>query len=503
MSGLRAEPELRRLLETIDAARGDAEWNRADPLAEAGTATDAEAGAPAAIVAGIAAGTIAADVGGCVGVDRGQDRADALLARVVWSRLVEPGDGLAGALISVLGPSRLLELLVRRASVAEVVTGAGAGGVQLEPRAVSAAFERWRPRLDRSASVGDVERAAAARLRLVLPGDPLWPEALTDLGPHAPLLLWVRGDPAFLSARSLAVVGARAATGYGTHLTAEIIEGVSVTGTTIVSGAAYGIDAVAHRTALALGVPTVAVLAGGAERAYPAAHDRLLERIADEGAVCSEMVPGAAPTRWRFLQRNRIIAALAAATLVTEAGVRSGTLNTAGHAAELARPLGAVPGPVTSAASAGCHRLLREYGATLVTNAAEACELLGIDLGQSPGGPARGARARGRGSGDPGGVARGDRDAVSDGRAEAGTAVTAQPAQPAQPEQSAQSALHCRALDALPLRGSRSLSDIARLAGLTSGEARAAIAELEILGFVQRRETPNFAEPTWALNRRQ
>src|SRR5690606_28778409 len=119
-------------------------------------------------------------------------------------------------------------------------------------------------------------------------------------------------------------------------------------------------------------------LAGGADRPYPAAHDRLLARVEAQGAVCSELVPGAAPTRWRFLQRNRLIAALAQAVLVTEAGVRSGTLNTAGHGAELGRPIGAVPGSITSATSAGCHRLIREYGASLITSTSDLLDLLGV-----------------------------------------------------------------------------------------------------------------------------
>jgi DNA processing protein len=120
---------------------------------------------------------------------------------------------------------------------------------------------------------------------------------------------------------------------------------------------------------------TIAFLAGGVDRAYPAGHNGLIRRIAGEGAVVSEPPCGAAPTKWRFLARNRLIAALGRATVVVEAGWRSGSLNTAGHAATLGRPLGAVPGPVTSAASAGCHRLLREYGAVCVTSAAEVREL--------------------------------------------------------------------------------------------------------------------------------
>lgn len=386
-------------------------------------------------------------------------RAREMLARIAWSRLVEPGDAVAGVLLQTLGAVRALELLVGRVSPSKLRAEAATAGLTLG-REAAHALKRWYPRLSRAETVGDIERALDVGLGVVLPGDPLWPPRLADLGEHQPTLLWVRGDPAKLGEPALSVVGARAVTGYGTHITAEIVEGVCAAGLSIVSGAAYGVDAVAHRTALAIEAPTVAVLAGGADRAYPAAHDTLLERIAAGGAVCSEMIPGAAPTRWRFLQRNRIIAALSGATLVTEAGVRSGTINTAGHAASLGRALGAVPGPVTSAASAGCHRLIREYGATLVTNAREACELLGFDTGFGL--------------------------SENDGPAEA-----------------RESSLHRRVLDALPLRGGRATEEVARLAGLDLEQAQGALAELELLGHVRRRDSPPGAALQWALLRRE
>ncbi|WP_241489370.1 DNA-processing protein DprA [Leucobacter celer] len=396
----------------------------------------------------------------------GQTAADTLLARIVWARLVEPGDAVAGGLVGALGAVPALDLLASNAPIARVrELVRTAAGADPDPAALARAFRRWRLRLDRSATVADIERGLEARMRIVTPESEGWPSALADLGDHAPLLLWVRGDPAALTGFSLAVVGARACTGYGSHVTAELTESVCEAGTTIVSGAAYGIDAVAHRTALALGAPTIAVLAGGADMPYPSSHGPLLERIVDSGAVCSEMVPGSAPTRWRFLQRNRSIAALARATLVTEAGVRSGSLNTAGHAAELGRPLGAVPGPVTSAASAGCHRLLREYGATLVTNGAEAREFLGLS----------------------------DEPALFDLDSRGADA----------PETARQPARHRRVLDALPLRGSRDVVEVARRAGLEIAEARSALAELELLGAVAHRETPESGESRWALLRRE
>ena len=177
--------------------------------------------------------------------------------------------------------------------------------------------------------------------------------------------------------RSVAVVGARACTPYGEHVAAEIGAGLADRGWTVVSGGAYGIDAAAHRGALAVDAPTVAVLACGVDVAYPAAHDRLLATVRAVGVVVSELPPGARPTRRRFLDRNRVIAALARGTVVVEAAVRSGALNTAGHAEGLSRTVMAVPGPVTSATSAGCHELLRTRAAALVTDAADVLDQVG------------------------------------------------------------------------------------------------------------------------------
>ncbi|MCB1274551.1 MAG: DNA-processing protein DprA [Leucobacter sp.] len=389
--------------------------------------------------------------------------ADELLARVAWSRLAEPGDGIAGALIGAFGAGPLLRMLVERTAPRRIAQRAREAGLELPERGVVEAIARWSPRLDRSGTVGDIDRALAAGLGVVAPGSAHWPGSLDDLGAHAPLLLWVRGDPALLGAPSFSVVGARAATGYGTHITAEIVDGICQAGFSIVSGAAYGIDAVAHRTALAAEAPTVAVLAGGADRAYPAAHDTLLDRIAGAGLVCAEMIPGAAPTKWRFRMRNRLIASLSPVTLVTEAGVRSGTINTAGHAATLGRAIAAVPGPVTSAASAGCHLLIREYGAVLVTNAREACEVAGLDDHLDLG--------SGVGSG-------------------AGSAAR-------MPQ------LHERVLDALPLRGGRTSLEVARRAGVSEGDARGALAELEVLDRVRRGDSPDGEGVRWALVRPQ
>ena len=296
-------------------------------------------------------------------------------SRVVWSHLVEPGDGIAGRLIDALGAE---------AALRKLLTGPPRdqpGGLSL--RELTEAWKRWQPRLAAEPVATALEVARRQGIRLVAPGDPDWPDQLSDLGAHAPVCLWVRGDTGALGRLqpSVAVVGARAATSYGEHVAVEIAADLAGGGVPIVSGAAYGIDGAAHRAALAVGGLTVALLAGGVDRSYPVGHTQLIDRIAAAGAVISEVPCGSAPTKWRFLQRNRLIAALAGAVVVVEAGWRSGSLNTAGHGVALGRPLGAVPGPVTSAASAGCHRLLREFGAACITDGADVRELLGLGEG--------------------------------------------------------------------------------------------------------------------------
>ncbi|MEO7263056.1 MAG: DNA-processing protein DprA, partial [Jatrophihabitantaceae bacterium] len=190
-----------------------------------------------------------------------------------------------------------------------------------------------------------------------------------------PLALWVRGagDLAAVGFRSVAVVGSRAATAYGEHIASEFSYGLAQRNVVIVSGGAYGIDAAAHRGALAAGGASVLVSAGGLDRPYPSGHRHLYDRTAEQGLLVSERPPGSAPHRQRFLSRNRLIAAFGAATLVVEAASRSGALNSAGYARELGRPVLAVPGPVTSAMSVGCHRLIQrdEEPARLVTDVAE------------------------------------------------------------------------------------------------------------------------------------
>lgn len=292
-----------------------------------------------------------------------------------WTVLPEPGDGIAGAVRSSLGDARALELLVEGADAQ--AWASALDDPQLAAH-VPQALGRWLPRLSAERILGAFAQGAAHEQTLLLPGDAHWPAGIDDLGPHAPSALWARGDTAALAAsdRSVALVGARASTGYGELVTGQLAAGLVERGFAVVSGGAYGIDGTAHRAALASGGMTVAVLAGGLDRFYPAGNDELLRRVAERGCVVAEAPSGTPPTRWRFLARNRVIAALAGATVVVEAGSRSGAINTAGHAAALGRPLGAVPGPVTSGTSTGCHRLLREYSAAVIETPAHAAELV-------------------------------------------------------------------------------------------------------------------------------
>jgi len=195
---------------------------------------------------------------------------------------------------------------------------------------------------------------------------------------HPPLALWVTG-PARLdevAERAAAIVGTRAATAYGEHVAAELAAGLAERDVAVVSGGAYGVDGAAHRAALAADGLTVAVLAGGIDVSYPSGHAGLFHRIGEQGLIVTEYPPGLRPQRHRFLTRNRLVAALSGATVVVEAGARSGAANTAAWARALGRGICAVPGPVTSSASVGCHVLLRA-GAMVVTRADEVLELVG------------------------------------------------------------------------------------------------------------------------------
>ncbi|WP_424923247.1 DNA-processing protein DprA [Amycolatopsis arida] len=235
----------------------------------------------------------------------------------------------------------------------------------------------------------DLRAADEIGARLVIPEDdewPAWPLLSLDVatgrgvrGVAPPLGLWVQGGGRLdgVSEEAVAVVGSRAATAYGEHTAAELGHGIAESAVVVFSGAAYGIDGCAHRGALAAGGTTVAVLGCGLDVGYPAGHVGLLNRISERGLVVSEYPVGTPPARHRFLVRNRLIAALSAGTVVVEAGARSGARNTAATAGALGKVVMAVPGPVSSAMSVGCHQLIRSCAATLVASVADVLDTVG------------------------------------------------------------------------------------------------------------------------------
>ncbi|KJY42815.1 hypothetical protein VR41_06215 [Streptomyces sp. NRRL B-1568] len=358
-------------------------------------------------------------------------REEERLARVALTRLAEPGDECIGRWLRQMGPVALVRGL----------TGAG------PPPAGARAdrLEGCRARAEGLDPVGDLATVARLGGRFLCPGDAQWPRQLDDLGDARPVGLWVRGaaDVRLWALRSVAVVGARACTGYGSHVAATLGVGLAERGWVVVSGAAYGVDGAAHRGALAAGGATVAVLASGVDVPYPRGHAELLERITEQGLVLAELPPGGHPTRSRFVLRNRVIAALTRGTVVVEAEYRSGSLVTARRALGLGRHTMGIPGPVTSGLSAGVHEILRE-GACLVTDADEVAELVG---GMGELAPER------RGPVVP-------RDLLEP--------------------------MAARTLEAVPGRGGADAGLIARQAGMSGPRALAKLYELQALGFVER-----------------
>ena len=249
---------------------------------------------------------------------------------------------------------------------------------------------RWNRRMERTLNA-EAHMAATCGAWLVTPADPLWPPQLNDLGPARPYGLWCRGDSRHLldvaSAPSVALVGSRDPSIYGTEATTHLAAELARRGYTVISGGAMGIDIAAHRAALTQqgsDLPTIAFMAGGLDRLYPAQNSDALNMIVDRGLIMSEVSVGNTPTRWRFLERNRLIAALARHTIVVEARWRSGALNTARHAMEIGRTLWAVPGQINSPNSVGTNRLLRDGLAQTLTQAADILEYdaaAGFELG--------------------------------------------------------------------------------------------------------------------------
>ena len=432
---------------------------------------------------------------------------DPALVRATWSRLAEPDSAAATMLVGRLGPSAALRWLLEEAiDTAGRVRSAPRPPVPESPPGTSSAGDasahwaqvaaRWAPRLEGLDIRRELDVLDRLGGSLILPGDPWWPPGLDELE-HPPFCLWVRGDPSLLvnardleaagakeggadagaghsrpdvpgaqrppvreqrmptgpaSGLCLALVGARASTRYGEGVATSLASGVTAQGGLIVSGGAFGIDACAHRGALREG-PTVSVSAGGVDRLYPVGNTAVLEAVIATGALVAEVPPGCQPGRHRFVSRNRVIAAISGATIVVEAAWRSGALSTAHRALELGRQLGAVPGPVTSMSSVGCHRLLRK-GAVCVTDVDDALELL-TPLGTVDADAAKEQNPE---------LAR---DGLLDGLDPAGAVV----------------------LDAMPARASATTEAIVRSAGLSLKETTAALGILELTGKAERTAT--------------
>lgn len=368
---------------------------------------------------------------------------DTQLAWAYLSRVAEPPCPQLSALVSSVGPVDAAARVRRGLVDAQLLH-----------------LTKARRQIDRAAY--DLETLARLNGRLLSPFDDEWPRlALTALtrvdsrrrpNAHPPLVLWVIGTERLtdVADRAAAIVGTRAATPYGEHVAADLAAGLAERDAAVVSGGAYGIDGAAHRAALACDGLTVAVLAGGIDGCYPAGHASLFERIAAHGLLVTEYPPGVYPARHRFLTRNRLVAALSGATVVVEAGARSGAANTAAWARALGRAVCAVPGPITSSASVGCHVLLRA-GAHLVTRADDIIELVGRagELAPDEDRPA----------------------SLLDGLGES----------------------EKRVYDALPPRGARTVDQIAAACGLPPTQLLGPLSTLEIAGLASRQDG------TWKL----
>jgi DNA processing protein len=354
------------------------------------------------------------------------------------SRVVEPPCGDLAVLVQRMGPVEAADR-VRRGEVDDAL----------------ARHTAARREIDSAAA--DLELLARRGGRLITPDCDEWPTlALAAFGGDAaaakpqgrpPLVLWALG-PARLdetSQRAAAVVGTRATTNYGEHVATDLAAGLAEHDVAVISGGAYGIDGAAHRAALAADGITVAVLAGGIDIPYPAGHSALLHRIGGDGLLVTEYPPGVRPARYRFLTRNRLVAAFAGAAVVVEAGLRSGAANTAAWARALGRVVGAVPGPVTSSASTGCHALLRT-GAEVITRTEDIVELVGRIGELAPDDP-RPATAL---------------DGLSDEER--------------------------RVYEALPGRGVATVDEIAVAAAMEPARILAPLAMLEIAGLVERHD---------------
>lgn len=360
----------------------------------------------------------------------------ALRAWAYLSRVTEPPCAELAALVRHVGPVEAAER-VRRGVVDDDLV------------------RRTEARREIDCAAADLEMLARRGGRLITPDDDEWPllafaafrGAAPRPGGGAPMAVWAQGPVRLdeVAHRAAAVVGTRASTTYGEHVAGDLAAGLAQRDVAVVSGGAYGIDGAAHRAVLDCDGVTVAVLAGGLDVPYPSGHTALLHRIGQHGLVFTEYAPGIRPARHRFLTRNRLVAAVAGAAVVVEAGLRSGAANTAAWARALGRVVAAVPGPVTSSASAGCHALLRN-GAELVTRADHVVELVGRIGELAPDEP-----------------------------------------HPATPLDGLSDAER-RVYEALPGRGAATVDEIAVASGMVPELALGPLAMLELAGLVQRQD---------------
>ncbi len=364
------------------------------------------------------------------------------------SLLCEPGDSIAGLVCSRIGQREALIAIIDENVNAALLLSRLEIEVSERPvgleRALSDGLIRWRKRLSITALENAFDKMRAVGGRVVSPKSSLWPAGFADLESCAPLAIWLRGKPERLSwlDRSVALVGSRVSTSYGQYATNELVEAAFERDYCVLSGAAYGIDSIAHSGSLALGGKTIAVMAGGLDALYPAGNSALLNRIESEGLIIAEVAPGVVPAKFRFLQRNRLIAAGSQATIVVEAGYRSGSINTAYHANSLDRPAGAVPGLISAVSAQGCHRLIKEGRAQLIGDGNDMLELLGEPLELV--------------------LARANNSAVELG------------------------SLETRVLDAISFSGS-TFDQLLIETGLSANEAQLALASLELGQLVERR----------------
>lgn len=381
------------------------------------------------------------------------------LARAALTCIAEPGDPVMGALSRVCTPAEIVSALTAgRAPAASAEAdlaspGPGMAGIP----GLGQALPRWAARLGHVPSEGALAAWRHDGIRLVIPGDAEWPSQLDILGDARPWGLWVRGnaDLRYSCLRSVSIVGTRAATAYGAHVCTEMAVALAEAGWTVISGGAHGIDGCAHRGVVGVGGTTIAVLACGVDHDYPRGHHGLFRSMRVKGATVSEWPPGRMPTRHGFLVRNRVITALSRGTVVVEAALRSGALNSARHAHSQNRPLMAVPGPVTSAQSAGCHEIIREWGAICVTSAQDVMELVSFPT-DHPSVPLPG---------------------------------------PVLPRDQLDATLS-RVLDAVPARAGHGPARIAVAAGVDFDQVMSCLGALAAAGFVER------SERGWRLRRR-